>query len=59
MLGRVQSIGDGSGRRELVGAAQLDVRIPRVCVCVGIAQVAIQKENKKIKKLSHGSSYCC
>ena len=42
--GRVQSIGAESGRRGLVGAAQLDARIPRVRVCVGIAQVAVQKK---------------
>ena len=31
--GRVQSIGVGPGRRGLVGAAQLDARIPRLRVC--------------------------
>ena len=44
MHGRVQSIGAGPGRRGLVGAAQLDTWIPRVRVCVGIAQVAVQKK---------------
>ena len=44
MPGRVQSIGAGPGRRGLVGAAKLDARIPRVRVCVGIAQVAVQKK---------------
>ena len=43
--GRVQSIGVGPGRRGLVGAAQLDARIPRVRACVGIAQVVVQKKN--------------
>ena len=42
--GRVQSIGAEPGRRGLVGAAQLDARIPRVRVCVGITQVALQKK---------------
>ena len=44
MPGRVQSIGAGPGRRRLVGAAQLDARIPQVRVRVGIAQVAVQKK---------------
>ena len=42
--GWVQPIRAGWGRRELVGATQLDARIPRVRVCVGIAQVAVQKK---------------
>ena len=47
MPGRVQSIGTGPGRRGLVGAAQLDALIPRMRVCVGIAQVAVQKKNRR------------
>ena len=44
MPGRVRSIGAESGRNGLVGAAQLNARIPRVRVCEGRAQVAVQKK---------------